>query len=78
MSNNETVTETVTEARRRGRPASFPGQETVLIQSQIPVEVRDQIRELAEANDELLNQTLARIVGTAYKQHQARQKRKKG
>jgi hypothetical protein len=65
------------ETPRRGRPASFPGQETVLIQSQIPVEVRDQIRELAQANDELLNQTIARIVGTAYKQYQARQKRKK-
>lgn len=39
-------------ARRRGRPAAFPDQETVAFLATIPTEARDMVREVAQLRTE--------------------------
>lgn len=55
-------TQTQKTPARRGRPSSFPGVETVSVLSRIPVENRDQLREIAEKREEPINVTLARLI----------------
>lgn len=56
-----------TETRRRGRPASFPDAETVAFLARIPVETRDQLREVAQKRGEPINVTLARFIERGHK-----------
>lgn len=66
---------TSTETRRRGRPASFPEQETVAFLARIPVEVREQLREVASKRQEPINVTLARFIQRGHKDAMRSRKR---
>ena len=58
---------TETQTRRRGRPASFPDQETVAFLSRIPVKTRDMLRAVAKKRKENINVTLARFIERGHK-----------
>ena len=60
MSNAETK-------RGRGRPASFPGQDTVKMLTSIPVEAQEQLRAVAAKRNEPINVTLARFIARGHK-----------
>ena len=60
MSNAETK-------RGRGRPASFPGQETNAMLARIPVETQAKLREVATKRRENINVTLARFIERGHK-----------
>lgn len=65
---NETVT------RGPGRPASFPGQETVQFLARIPVETKTMVTTLAEQRGEPINVTLDRMIQRAFKDSNRRRK----
>jgi len=66
-----------TETKRgRGRPASFPGVETVAILANIPTVQRDQLRELASKRGKAINVMLATLVERAWKDAGRRRKAK--
>lgn len=70
MSKTKTKKKTVaTDApkRGRGRPASFPGIDTVAFLAKIPVESREKVRELATKRGENIDQTLNRMIERAHK-----------
>ena len=62
--NTSVVTE---EKRGRGRPATFPGQETVNVLSNIPTTTRDMLREVAAKRGETINATLDRFIQNGHK-----------
>lgn len=68
---NKNTTET---AARPGRKPSFPGQVTVAFLSNIPVATRDMLREVAEARQEPINVTLARMIERGHKDATRRRK----
>lgn len=68
--NEETV------KRGPGRPASFPGVETVAFLAHIPTETREMVRNLAEKRGEPVNVTLDRMIQRAFKD--ANRSRKQG
>ena len=52
--------------RGRGRPATFPGVETVSFLVNVPEETRQQVRDLAERRGVTLNAVIASIVAKAH------------
>lgn len=68
------MTQTQTEPKRRGRPASFPNVETAPLLSRIPKEAVVQLREMAEARETCLNVALAAAITAAYARFQASRK----
>jgi hypothetical protein len=58
---------TDTPKRGRGRPASFPDQDTVAFLATIPVEVREQLRQLAAKRSKNINQVLAAVIERGFK-----------
>jgi hypothetical protein len=63
MSNANTENAT----RGRGRPASFPGIETVKMLASIPVTAQEQLRAVAAKRGEPINVTLARFIERGHK-----------
>lgn len=53
--------------RGRGRPASFPGIDTVAFLAKIPVSARAMVRELASKRGENIDQTLNRLIERGHK-----------
>ena len=53
--------------RGRGRPASFPGIETVAFLAKIPQTSREMVRELAKKRGENIDQTLAKLIERGHK-----------
>lgn len=56
-----------TPKRGRGRPASFPGIETVAFLAKIPQTAREMVRELAKKRGENIDQTLNRLIERGHK-----------
>ena len=67
--NNNKNTSPAIEApkRGRGRPATFPGQETVAFLTTVPVETRQMLRDVASKRGETINATIARFIENGFK-----------
>lgn len=63
-----TTASTDSPKRGRGRPASFPGIDTVAFLAKIPVESREKVRELASKRGENIDQTLNRMIERSHKE----------
>jgi hypothetical protein len=63
--------------RRRGRPKSFPGQETKKLLSEITLEAREMLGEVVEKRGEPLNVTLDTIIRRAHRDAMRSRGRKK-
>jgi hypothetical protein len=55
------------EKRGRGRPASFPGVDTVAMLARIPTETQDMLRQVAAKRGEPINVTLDRFIRNGFK-----------
>jgi hypothetical protein len=57
----------VEKTKSRGRPQSFPGQETVAVLVHIPKTSRANLREVAKKRNEPINVTINRFIERGYK-----------
>lgn len=55
-----------TETRGRGRPKSFPNQETVTFLASIPIDAKEMVTDLAKRREEPINLTLDRMIRRAF------------
>jgi len=63
----KTKSQAVAPKRGRGRPASFPGVETVAFPAKLPLETRQMVRDVAAKRGENIDQTLNRFILAGFK-----------